>query len=1172
MIPKLLKPSVSKALLYFTLCICCLMQIQFAQAQNKDSKGKDFWLMFNSNLGTPTLTLFITSNVNTSGKVEIPGLSFSQAFTVQANKVTSVVVPAASATHTNNVVDNKGIHITSVDEVTVYGLNYIPFTADAYLGLPVDALGTDYIVVTYKNSLVNGVEIGVVSTADNNQVTITPTVTTLTRTAGVPFTITLNKGQTYELMNNTTASGDFTGTTITSTQPIGVFGAHMCGNVPGGAAFCDHLVEMLPPTSTWGKKFGLVPLKSRINGDTWRFLASENGTVVSINGVAQPAVNKGQFVEKVLQGQNVIESNNPILVCQYANGSTFSGNPGDPFMMLIPPLEQFLANYTVTTVSGYVTHFINVVAPKAIVGTLTMDGVIIPAGSFTPIGTTGFSGAQLTVQPGSHTLNGTLPFGVFMYGFNNDDAYGYPGGQSFSEVATVTSVVISPKTGTGSIANQTCFNATVKDQFGHAVSDIRVDFNIKGMNPGSSGFALTDANGVANFCYKGPLAGKDTITATVGSLTDAAIFTWTESNVCNLTATATSTNANGDALDGSAKIMVNGGTAPFTFTLNAMTNSDGIFNGIGAGTYSFSIKDAKNCTASGTVIVSKNVVTPPTTTVKCPKDTVIDADPITCKATVAWPEPNFIFPDSIALPPAYNEPNSNLWFKGTYNNHAYYVSDGFYKWPVAKDLAAARGGHLVTITSQGESDFIFTNFKQGIVYGPWIGLYNTGDLGKFAWVTGEPLVFTHWSPSEPNNHGGRLDSIAEPYVHIWGPDPKNGWNDLTGLFYLPFIAEFDEPIIIYKQISGPPNFSQQTPGVYTVCYEATNRITNKKDTCCFTVEVKCRGLLTTCPSDTTIKADPGTCKVKLKLPVPSINWPATIPIPDGMFTKNNMLTFGGAYNGHGYYSTNGAYRWPEADQISKDLKGHLVTIGSSGENSFINDKFRKINAYAPWIGLYNTGTVGSFAWVTGEPLTYTNWFPTEPNNKGGNANVIAEPYVLLNGYDFLNRWNDMGRFSLAGFVTEFERPMLGFKQKSGPIEGTEVGPGVYEICYEVTDSSMNVTFDCCFKITVVCDSNMNPLSNTALNVGRVNSEQPKLFKASAVPNPSVTNFKVKINSDNMVERVSVQVVDISGRVLEAKNNVVPNSTVTVGDGFSRGVYFIQVIQGTKREILRVVKE
>ncbi len=214
---------------------------------------------------------------------------------------------------------------------------------------------------------------------------------------------------------------------------------------------------MLPPTTTWGKKFGTVPLKSRTNGDTWRFLASEDNTTVSINGVAQSPINRGQFIETILTSQSIIESDKPILVAEYSNGSSFSGEPGDPFMMLVPPLEQFLAGYTLTTVSGFVSHYINIVAPNAIVGLLTLDGTPVPASEFTPISSSGFSGAQVTVTDGSHTLLGTLPFGAFQYGFNSDDSYGYPGGQSFSPVATVNSVTILPKTGSGANKHSNLF-------------------------------------------------------------------------------------------------------------------------------------------------------------------------------------------------------------------------------------------------------------------------------------------------------------------------------------------------------------------------------------------------------------------------------------------------------------------------------------------------------------------------------------------------------------------------------------------------------------------------------------------------------------------------------------------------------------------------------------------
>ncbi len=500
-------------------------------AQSQDSKGTDFWLMFNGNISTPTLTLFITSDVNTSGTVSVPGLAFSVPFNVVANSVTPVVIPTAVATHTSNVIDNKGIRVTSLQEVTVYGLNYAPFTTDAYLGLPTDVLGKDYIVLSYTGNTLSS--FGIVGTVNGTTVTIIPSVSTSGRVAGVPYNIVINQGQTYELGN----ASDLTGSIITSTQPIGVTGANACANIPPGFGFCDHINEMLPPTTTWGKKFGTVPLSSRINGDTWRFLASENATVVTINGVAQAPINRGQFLERVLTVQSVVESNKPILAAQYANGSGFSGNPGDPFMMLIPPLEQFLAKYTVTTVSGYVAHFINLIAPNAIVGTLTLDGAAVPAGSFTPIGATGFSGARISVTPGTHNLFGTLPFGVFMYGFNTDDSYGYPGGQSFGAVATVATVssITTPPSGTSPVGISNCFSATVRDQFSNPVPGVRVDFTITGTNPGSTGFAFTDASGVATFCYSGPTPGPDQIVASVGSINSGpANFLWTPPVISNV--------------------------------------------------------------------------------------------------------------------------------------------------------------------------------------------------------------------------------------------------------------------------------------------------------------------------------------------------------------------------------------------------------------------------------------------------------------------------------------------------------------------------------------------------------------------------------------------------------------------------------------------------------------
>jgi len=163
-------------------------------AQGSDSKGTDFWLMFNANLNTPVLTVFIASDVNTSGTVAVPGLAFSAPFVVAANSVTSVIVPVATGIHTNSVVDNKGIHVTALNEVTVYGLNYAQFTTDAYLGLPTDVLGADYIIMSYQGNTLS--EFGIVATADATAVTITQSVNGGGHLAGVPYVVNLNLGAT----------------------------------------------------------------------------------------------------------------------------------------------------------------------------------------------------------------------------------------------------------------------------------------------------------------------------------------------------------------------------------------------------------------------------------------------------------------------------------------------------------------------------------------------------------------------------------------------------------------------------------------------------------------------------------------------------------------------------------------------------------------------------------------------------------------------------------------------------------------------------------------------------------------------------------------------------------------------------------------------------------------
>lgn len=62
---------------------------------------------------------------------------------------------------------------------------------------------------------------------------------------------------------------------------------------------------------------------------------------------------------------------------------------------------------------------------------LLLDGTPINAALFSPVGTSGFSGGQVSINLGSHTISGNVPFGIYVYGFGSYDSYGYPGGMAY---------------------------------------------------------------------------------------------------------------------------------------------------------------------------------------------------------------------------------------------------------------------------------------------------------------------------------------------------------------------------------------------------------------------------------------------------------------------------------------------------------------------------------------------------------------------------------------------------------------------------------------------------------------------------------------------------------------------------------------------------------------------
>ena len=217
--------------------------------------------------------------------------------------------------------------------------------------------------------------------------------------------------------------------------------------------------------------------------------------------------------------------------------------------------------------------------------------------------------------------------------------------------------------------------------------------------------------------------------------------------------------------------------------------------------------------------------------------------------------------------------DSEFEYVGSFGESDYYLSNFDTTWYEADDMSDNAGGHLVTISSEEENDFIYSLIS--LVDNSWIGFSDIATEGDWVWTTGEDVVYTNWDVGEPND-----SNDGEDCAEMWSGEGE--WNDNACDLERHFFMEVDSLLVLDSLLSSE-------------------------------------------------------------------------------FVYADSL--GGSY----YYLSTSAVTWHEADDMSENAGGHLVSVNSAEENNIIAWLMDEIIAVDEvWIGFNDVEMEGYWEWTTGE--------------------------------------------------------------------------------------------------------------------------------------------------------------------------------------------------------------
>lgn len=326
---------------------------------------------------------------------------------------------------THTAVTSNAYRVVSSHPIIAYQFNPLDnvpkvFSNDASLLLPISAIGNNYTVVGWPQTIGNSsdpkYDFDYTSDDEDLRAFLTIVGTTaytdlrvtmgskVVKVAGAPLISEKVAGELLELqigpfdVVNLETEGfmaDFTGTTIEASAPVSVFVGSEASDVPIFGEYetrqccADHLEEQLFPDSTLGFNFIIARMPPRTNalnhalenpGDAvaevdepeWvRIVAAEAGITVITTTLPPPFHRFGleQHQDQILRADRDFEivADQKVAVLQAMASQEVVGIPkyfpgGDPSIIMVPPVEQYRNSYVFLTPDEYAFDFVTITA------------------------------------------------------------------------------------------------------------------------------------------------------------------------------------------------------------------------------------------------------------------------------------------------------------------------------------------------------------------------------------------------------------------------------------------------------------------------------------------------------------------------------------------------------------------------------------------------------------------------------------------------------------------------------------------------------------------------------------------------------------------------------------------------------------------------------------------